>query len=194
MLIGNFFKKYRKYLGIIVPWFSATAIVTIIFVTLYASIQKIYRASANDPQIELTENVANALLAGANPEAVVTNQVVPIDKSLSVFVSIFDESLNPVISNANLEGEPPILPRGVFDQARAYDENRVTWEPRPGVRAAIVVRHFANDRVAGFVLAGRNLREIETREQALTLMVFIAWLVSLAIIAARYLARLLAGL
>lgn len=194
MFISNFFWKQKRYFRIILPWFCATAVVTLIFVMLYVAVQQTYRAGANDPQIEVAENLVNALSAGTDPEAVIPKAIVPIDKSLSVFASVFDDALNPIISNATLAGEPPVIPRGVFDAARAQREIRVTWQPRPDVRAAIVVRHFRNDKVAGFVLVGRNLREIEQRERVLRLELAIAWVVSLLVIAARYLTKFFTGL
>jgi uncharacterized protein YacL len=56
-------------------------------------------------------------------------------------------------------------------------ENRITWQPREGVRIAAVIVSYQN----GFVLAGRNLREVEIRETQVTQFAGLAWI--LAIIA-----------
>ena len=38
-------------------------------------------------------------------------------------------------------------------------EDRLTWQPEPGVRSATVVVHYQGAQ-AGFVMAGRSLREV----------------------------------
>jgi hypothetical protein len=50
----------------------------------------------------------------------------------------------------------------------------VTWQPRPGVRIASVVTRTPG----GFLLAGRNMREIEIRENRVLKLAAVAWLVA----------------
>jgi hypothetical protein len=49
---------------------------------------------------------------------------------------------------------------GVLDYVRKNGQDRVTWQPAPGVRMATVVVPYKN----GFVMAGRSLTEVEKRE------------------------------
>jgi hypothetical protein len=67
---------------------------------------------------------------------------------------------------------------GVFDYTRAHGQDRITWQPRSGVRSAAIVARYGGAH-PGFVLAGRSLREVEAREDRLTLMVGIAWAATL---------------
>jgi len=72
-----------------------------------------------------------------------------------------------------------LLPAGVLEYTRRRGQDRITWEPERGVRiAAVVVRHEGAN--AGFVLAGRSLREVEKRETKTELIAGAAWVATLA--------------
>jgi hypothetical protein len=58
----------------------------------------------------------------------------------------------------------------VLDYVRANGEDRITWQPEPGVRIAAVVTRFAGND-SGFVLAGRNMREAQKREDLVLALV-----------------------
>ena len=60
----------------------------------------------------------------------------------------------------------------------AHGQDRITWQPRTGVRQAIVAVYF-HGRKTGYVVAGRSLREVEKRVDDLGLIVAAAWLVTL---------------
>ena len=63
----------------------------------------------------------------------------------------------------------------MLESARADGENRVTWEPRSGVRSATVSAAVrGGSRMV--VTVGRSLREVEVREGRLELFVVAAWL------------------
>jgi hypothetical protein len=64
---------------------------------------------------------------------------------------------------------------------QTHSEDRITWEPRAGVRIAAVIVSFKG-RAAGYVLAGRLLTEVEKREGALFWQFFTAWILSLIVI------------
>lgn len=59
-------------------------------------------------------------------------------------------------------------------------ENRVTWQPEPGIRIALVVRPVGNDS-GRFVAAGRNMREAESRVDSLSLMTLLAVVITLIV-------------
>ncbi len=92
--------------------------------------------------------------------------------SLAPFVIFYDDSGYPVAGSAQLGGTIPAMPRGVFDYVRSHGEERVTWQPRPGVRIASVMTRTTG----GFVVAGRNLREIELRESTVFKLAAAIWL------------------
>jgi hypothetical protein len=59
-----------------------------------------------------------------------------------------------------LEGNLPTVPKGVLDSAKQNGEDRVSWQPAASVRVAAVIVSYKD----GYVLAGRNMREVEQRE------------------------------
>jgi len=139
-------------------------------VTFFAhvAIQQSYRSSANDPQIQLAQDAATTLATGADPASVVPATTVDLAHSLAPAIVVYDEQAHPTAGSARLNGDLPSLPAGSYRDARAHNEVRVTWEPTPGVRQAAVLEHVAGNH--GFVLATRSLREVEQREDHLSLM------------------------
>lgn len=166
MYIMNIFKS----------WFPLAIVITGLCGLVYSVVQQNYRMSLNDPQIQMAEDAAVALAEGADPTSLQGN--VDIGKSLSPYLTIYDDSAKPVASSGKLNGELPAPPQGIFDVARTKGENRISWQPQSDVRSAIVVVHYAGDK-PGFVLAGRNMREVEERESKLLQMVGLSWAVLL---------------
>lgn len=146
--------------------------------SVYLVGQQSLRLSANDPQIQLSEDLAAKLALGATPQQFFSAEQVDISKSLSPFTLVYDEAGNILFSNASLEGKNPQLPQGVLDSAKQKTQNKVTWEPKTGVRIASVVTYF-NGTNKGFVLTGRSLREVENRTDQLLKQVEVAAAVSL---------------
>ena len=139
--------------------------------TGYLISQQVLRMSANDPQIQLAEDAAQRLAAGENATRVVPERSVDMANSLASFVIVYDDSGRPLASSAQLDGSVPTLPKGVFDFVRTNRQERVTWQPRSGVRIASVVNRTSN----GFVVAGRNMREVEIREALVFKLAATGW-------------------
>ena len=134
--------------------------------------QQVLRMSANDPQIQMAEDASQRLNSGEDAARVVPDRRVDMSASLAPFVIVYDDAGRPVTSSGSLSGSTPAPPRGVFDYVRTHGEERVTWQPQPGVRIASVVVRTAS----GFVVAGRNMREIEIRENNVLKLAFLGWL------------------
>jgi hypothetical protein len=65
----------------------------------------------------------------------------------------------------------------VLDHVRQSGEDRVTWQPEPGVRmATVVVRR--GDAGGGFIVAGRSLAETEDRIQQIQTIAGLLWIVT----------------
>ncbi len=161
---------FRK---IFLAWLPLACFTTLFALLAYAVVQQDVRQSANDPQIEMAED-------GVSPQSL---SQIDISKSLAAFVIVFDDNGEPIASSGTLEGTVPIPPAGVFDYVRTSGggnlrptdvsgEDRFTWQPEPSVRIAAVVAKTDT----GFILAGRNMREIESREEHILFITFLAWL------------------
>jgi hypothetical protein len=143
--------------------------------------QQAMRQSANDPQLGMAADLADRLAHGAAPASAISSDQIDMDASPSAFVIAYNEQGLVLASSAQLNGTVPALPRGVLEFARTHGEERVTWAPRRDVRIASIVRHVAGPQ-GGFVLAGRNLREIEARKDLIFQMAALVWLGLIGII------------
>ncbi len=145
---------------------------------VYVAVQQNFRANANDPQIQLAEDLVEQLSAGRTPESINTSASVDMAKSLSLFLFIYDDAGKMVIGTGKLDDQYPTLPDGVLERAKEVGENRIIWEPQSGLRFALVIIPYGGNQ-SGFVAIGRSLREVEQRIDTLGLQVLVAWLIGL---------------
>jgi hypothetical protein len=160
-------------------WLPTAVIITALCGLVYGSVQQVLREDANDPQIQMAEDAATALSQDAARESVLPAAHIDLAQSLAPFVIVFDEAGAPLASSAQLHGQVPTIPPGVFEYVRQHGEDRITWQPERGVRMAIVVVGYTGTQ-QGFVLTGRSLREVEKREGQALVEAGIAWIITLA--------------
>jgi len=168
-------KIYKTVIGILPFWLSLVVVITFLSGFIYVSIQQTLRQGANDPQIQVAEDLANQLGQGAKLPAL--NTAVDLKKSLATFVIVFDNLGKPISSTAFLDNQIPVPPFGVFQSAEKLKENRITWQPQNGVRIASVIVPYGNK--LGFILVGRSLREVEKRIDNISLFLIIAYVGSI---------------
>jgi hypothetical protein len=170
-----------------ISWLPLGIAVTLVCLLVYATVQQDYRQSLNDPQIQMAEDAAAKLAAGARPSDVVPDpDSVNIVSSLSPWLAIYNGDGVSVVSSGVLNGGIPQLPQGVFAAARANAgkdttepyEDRITWQFAAGVRQAVVVAW--EPKTNQYIASGRNMREVEDREGDLSTLVAIAWIVTMA--------------
>lgn len=162
-------------------WLPFAALIFMVALLVYGTVQQNFRQGANDPQIQLAEDISRALFEGAVPGSMMPAQNIDIGKSLAPFVIVYDKDLKPLAYSGTLDGNVPTPPEGVFENAKRWGENRRTWEPEHDIRIAAVIRPYQNQNSSGYVLAGRSLREVETRENKLSIQVLIFMIVALAV-------------
>ncbi|HSX24534.1 MAG TPA: hypothetical protein VLG69_01050 [Candidatus Andersenbacteria bacterium] len=156
----------------------SVVICTILFGTIYAVGQRILRQDANDPQIQLAQDIANLLSGNARPSDLASSTKIDMAKSLAPFLIVTDTKGVVLTATGQLDNQIPTISQGVLDASKKTGQNRVTWEPKKGVRIALVVAPYPN----GFVAVGRSLREVELRETMLFRIVAIAWLISVVVL------------
>jgi len=150
----------QTVLKIIKMWLPLAIATAGLCALVYLTVQQSLRMGANDPQIQMAEDAASMLNAGAGVESVVPANKVEIADSVAPFVIVFDDTGKVLASSATLHGTVPAYPAGVLDYVRKKGQDRVTWQPEAGVRMATVVEPYKH----GFVMAGRSLAEVEKRE------------------------------
>jgi hypothetical protein len=159
-------------------WLPLALVCTALCLLVYGAVQQDLRMGGDDPQIQLAEDAADILAGGALAGSVVPTTQIDVSRSLAPFVIVYDGSGKVLASSGLLHGQVPALPPGVLNYVRQHGQDRVTWQPEPGVRIAAVVARFDGSQ-AGSVLAGRSLREVEKREDNLLLLCSAALLVTL---------------
>lgn len=171
-------RKPVSLLGAFLTWLPFAVVLTVVVGLVSVTVQQTYRQGADDPQVQLAEDTVTTLVKQqslpAGPPAV------DVRNSLAPFINVYDIKGQLVRNGVTVDGQPPTLPPGIFEETRQHGEQDFTWQPTPGVRIAAVVRGY--DR--GFLLAGRSLRVVEQREDILRWQVLTAWLFGLVASAA----------
>jgi hypothetical protein len=163
------------------PHAVAMAVTSLLIGLLYVAVQQNYRSMANDPQIERAYEIRHHLKQGGSADKLFTDSI-DLAQSLGVFAVMYDKQYRPIRSSGFLDGKYPQLPAGVFEYVKTHGEERVTWQPRKGIRMAMVVLEAAYP-AAGFIALGRSLNEIESRETQLRTTVITCWFAVMGLIA-----------
>lgn len=142
-------------------WIPLGVTATAIFASFFVILQQYIRVSAYDLPTQISEDLAS-LLASGNTVPQLSAASIELASSLAPFAIVYDEQGSIVAGSALLDGKTPQLPKGVLDHAKRKGQHRVTWQPRKGVREAVVITYFSG-KTEGYVLAGRSLRETEIR-------------------------------
>jgi hypothetical protein len=166
------------------------ALATGLALALYTIPQQLLRLGANDPQIQLAGDLAAMLdrygvTEGLRQGALFNSgAVVNMSRSLSPFLIVYNDQGQPLGSTAQLNGQTPTPPKGVFEYTRTHGEERLSWEPIAGshdVRIAAVVVRVTGTQ-PGFVLGGRNMREVESRIALVGQLAALTWIGMLGVI------------
>ncbi len=152
-------------------------LITLLSGLVYVSTQQVLRQGANDPQIQVAEDISTSLNGGKGPETLFPPSKTDIRKSLSTFVIVYDGSGKPIATSGLLDKKTPVPPKGVFDFVKENKTQRLTWEPSENIREATVIVKYNK----GFVLAARSLREIEKRENLVFKYSFYAWIIGVSV-------------
>jgi hypothetical protein len=165
----NLFKNILR------AWLPLVVVMTGVCGLIYLTTQQILRMNANDPQIQIAEDTAISLEIGEKPATLITKNPLDIATSLAPFLVVYNEQGIPQASSGLLHGDSPEMPVGVFQYVKEHGEDRITWQPEPGLRMAVVVVGYGGEQ-SGFVMVGRSLREVEKRIDQFGMIVLVAWL------------------
>ncbi len=153
----------------------AFLIISLICGLIYGAAHQILRQSANDPQIQMAEEESAKLAGGGSLEDVnIGPDQIDIAQSLSPFTIVLSPNGAIWASNAFLNGKFAEIPPDVLERAKQTGQHRLTWQPQDQTRVALIVDYIDTD-TGGFVAVGRNLREVEKREQLIFHGIILAW-------------------
>lgn len=140
--------------------------------------QQAARAAIDDGPRALVEQSRGLLASGVSAADVAAGPTVELTSGNPPFVIVYDDQHHVLASSAQQSGSVPDLPPGVLDDAVARGEDRVTWQPTPSIREAVVASPWQTTRSHGVVVAGTSLTATENRTRQLGLWVWLAWLVA----------------
>jgi hypothetical protein len=156
----------------------AAAAFTLAAALTYLVAQQDLRIGANDLPQQLAEDGVRALDGGADPTSIVGATTVPLETSLAPFVAVFDAQGTLLASDGLLDGHPPTPPAGVLRSAQATGRDAVTWQPRAGVRIALVVVPWHG----GTIAAGHSLRAADTLIGTIGSLVALGWIAGIVVL------------
>ena len=100
-------------------WLPLAVVTVLLTGLIYVAVQQNYRLSANDPQIQASEDVIQAISQGTPPDSLVPSQgTLDLAKTLDTFAMTFDQTGKTIGSSVLLDGKNPTVPSGVFDTAK----------------------------------------------------------------------------
>ena len=170
----------KRISNILRLWLPIAAVTIGLCMLVYLTVQQSLRQGLNDPQIQMAEDVAAAIGQERAAVDLLPSTQVDIASSLAPFLIVYDDAGKVLASSGVLHGQTPSVPAGVLEYVRTNGEDRVTWQPEAGVRIAAVVVRYDGTK-SGFVLAGRNMREVEKREAQTEQLSFLAMAAILAV-------------
>lgn len=160
---------------------ALAAILTILGAAASVAMQQMLRRGADQPQIDMVNWYAGEIGAGEKPADVIPPGYVDPEHSLQPFVIFYNDEGKPGPGTGYLDQALPVPPAGVLDFVRRNGREKVTWQPRPGVRLASVIQRVGG-KTPGFLLAARSLRVVEEQETLLWRMVAGGWFVVMALL------------
>ena len=175
--------SYKKVLcGVFYAWLPFAAVVLVVCGLAYALVQQNYRQNANDPQVQIAQDVITALNKGqAQADSLVPAEgTTELGESLSPFLMVYSSTSTLVGSSILVNGKNPEFSTSALEASKAKGESRITWQAKSGARAAVIIKPFSG-KESGFVVVGRSLKEVEMREQQALLFSSLAALAGLVL-------------
>lgn len=161
-------------------WLAIAGASTLVLGASYVMSQQSIRMSADDLPLTVSQQVKASLENGALATDLVSAQKTNLNTDNGTFVIITDGTRHAVASSAVLDGSTPLPPEGVFKFTADHGTDRITWEPKEGVRIALRVASYGKSPNDGFVLVGQPLKQFESRISFIGYLCLVAWLAMLA--------------
>jgi hypothetical protein len=161
-------------------WLAIVGTATLILGGAYAMVQQSTRLSADDLPLTTAQVAKQELQNNSDAKDVVPTLKTNLRTDASLFTIITDNSEHVIASSANLDGQTPLPPRGVFSFTSVHGTDHFTWEPSPGVRLATRVTKYGASPNDGFIITGQSLKPFEDRISIYTWIALAAWLATIA--------------
>lgn len=154
---------------------GAIIVISIVFGSIFAGLYQVLRQSANDPQIQLAEDLAISLSDNQTPSILSEN--INIEQSLAPFVIVFNDKYQQIDSSGSLQNGAQLSPpKGVFEHAKETGLHAFTWQPTDDLRFATAVQPYKY----GYVLSARSLKVVESRIDQILVICIIGWILAVS--------------
>jgi hypothetical protein len=160
-------------------WIAGAALITLAAGAAWLGFGVSLRSGGDQQPLRLATRAASRLEAGSRLASVLP-PAINMAASRAPFIMVFDRRHHVLVSSGRLSGRIPVLPGGVLAWAARHGEDRITWEPQPGLREAAVIEPYGQPRL-GFVLAAQSLQTISARQRTLTWSIACCWLAALMV-------------
>lgn len=161
-------------------WLPLGIAITVICALVYFLAWQALRMQANDPQVEISEELSKAVMEVEDPAQFDPPQKLDISKSLSAYWIVYSQDGKALAGNGQINNSLPEVPVKLLEASNAKKESRVTWQPSGGAdRQALVIRPYEGVS-KGYVAAGRSLRELDFRLKNLMVLTTLGWIVAMA--------------
>jgi hypothetical protein len=160
-------------------WAAGAALITIAAFLAWLSYGLSLRNGGDRQPLRLAAEAAGQLTSGS-PPARVLPPAVDMASSPAPFVIVYDAQHHILASSGHLGSRTPRLPAGVLTWVAAHGQDRITWQPEPGLREAAVIKPYRGPH-PGFVLAAQSLQRISAQQRTLTWSIAVIWLAAVAI-------------
>jgi hypothetical protein len=160
-------------------WITGVLLITVAAGMVWFGYGLRLRNGGDSQPLRLAAQAAGQLAAGSRPGSVLP-PIINMTSNPAPFVIVYDSRYHVLVSSGRLNGHIPRLPGGVLAWVAQHGRDRITWQPRPGLREASIIESYGGPH-PGFVLAARSLRGISGQQRTLTWSVACVWLVALAI-------------
>ena len=160
-------------------WVTGVLLITVAACLAWLSYGLSLRNGADRQPLRLAAAAAGQLASGSPPGGVLP-PVINMATNPAPFVIVFDARHHVLASSGHLNGRTPGLPAGVLAWVAAHGQDRITWQPGPGLREASVIEPYGGLH-PGFILAAQSLQGISGQQRSLTRSIACLWLAALAI-------------
>jgi hypothetical protein len=153
---------------------------TVLLPATYVLLQQHERLSMDDLPAQIAEDMADRMKQGVPPQSLIGGVKIDPRGSLAPFAIVLDAKGAVEGASFTLGHDTPHMPAGMLQAAKKNGEDRVTWEPEPGVRLATAVVYATDQKQAAhYLIVGHSLREAEKRIALYGWLAFAAWIVSI---------------
>lgn len=162
---------------ILITWLPFAVGITLIAGAAYFFVPHFAAATSSGPLSRMAERIAADLDAGKQPQDTLPSGESPeISEATSPYVVVVDTKGGMLASSAKFNGQPLVIPPGMFTFVSDTGWDGAEWLPAPGVRQELSIRRFQS----GYVVVGQRVAGVDESDPGVRRLVIALWIAGLA--------------